>query len=100
MDAGSGPTGAGADYDQEAIKPAVRAGHANARTNSFAIVALVLGFVLPPLAVPFGHVARSQIRRTGERGNGMALAGLILGYYSLVGMVIVMIAALVGVDLL
>ena len=30
----------------------------------------------------------------------MAVAGLILGYYSLVGMVIVMIAALVGVDLL
>ena len=52
MDAGLGPTGAGADYGQEATKPAVRAGHANARTNSFAIVALVLGLVLPPLAVP------------------------------------------------
>jgi hypothetical protein len=71
----------------------------NARTNSFAIVALVLGLILPPLAVPFGHVARSQIRRTGERGGGMALAGLILGYYSFVGLVILMIAALFGVDL-
>jgi hypothetical protein len=100
VDAGSGPTRAGADHGQEAIKPALRAGQANAGTNSFAIVALVLGLVLGPLAVPFGHVARSQIRRTGERGDGMALAGLILGYYSLVGLVILMIAALVGVDLL
>jgi Domain of unknown function (DUF4190) len=80
--------------------PVRRTGQANARTNSFAIVALVLGLVLPPLAVPFGHVARSHIRRTGERGGGMALAGLILGYYSLVGLVILMIAALFGVDLL
>lgn len=33
------------------------------------------------LAVVFGHVARSQIKRSGVRaGNGMALAGLSLGY--------------------
>ncbi len=27
-----------------------------------------------------GHVARGQIRRTGEGGSGLAMAGLILGY--------------------
>ncbi|WP_084356761.1 DUF4190 domain-containing protein [Mycolicibacterium wolinskyi] len=73
---------------------------ADARTNSIAIAALVFGLILPPLAVPLGHVARAQIRRTGERGSGMALAGLILGYYSLAGLVILVIAALLGVDLL
>jgi hypothetical protein len=54
-----------------------------ARTNGFAIGALVCGVVpffggIP--AVIFGHVARGQIRRTGERGDGMAVAGLVLGY--------------------
>jgi hypothetical protein len=55
----------------------------NPRTNSYAVVALVLGLILGPLAIPFGHIARTQIRRTGEQGAGMALAGLILGYFSL-----------------
>jgi uncharacterized membrane protein len=32
------------------------------------------------LAIIFGHVAKAQIRRTGERGSGMATAGLALGY--------------------
>jgi hypothetical protein len=33
--------------------------------------------------VIFGHVARRQIRRTGQRGKGLATAGLILGYLGL-----------------
>jgi Domain of unknown function (DUF4190)/Domain of unknown function (DUF1707) len=54
-----------------------------ARTNGFAIGALVCGIVpffggIP--AVILGHVARGQIKRTGERGDGVAIAGLILGY--------------------
>jgi hypothetical protein len=53
------------------------------RTNGFAIGALVCGIVpffggIP--AIILGHVARGQIRRTGERGDGMAIAGLVLGY--------------------
>jgi len=53
------------------------------RTNGFAVGALVCGIV--PLlggipAVVLGHYARGQIRKTGERGDGMAIAGLIFGY--------------------
>lgn len=61
-----------------------------ARTNSLAVASLILGFVsLFPLfgilAVVLGHVARSQIRKSAgrQKGAGMALAGLILGYASL-----------------
>lgn len=57
------------------------------KTNGMAIASLVCGvaqFIAWPLtsipAVVLGHVARSQIRRTGEEGGGMALAGLILGW--------------------
>ena len=61
-------------------------------TNSLAIVSLVAGiagYVIPHpfiagiVAIITGHMARSQIRRSGEDGSGMALAGLILGYIHL-----------------
>ncbi|MFD3430953.1 DUF4190 domain-containing protein [Nocardia fluminea] len=64
----------------------------NPRTNSLAVVALVLGVLGGPIAIPFGHSARSQIRRTGEQGAGMAMAGLILGYISLLALAIFIIA--------
>src|SRR5713226_7933031 len=35
------------------------------------------------VAVITGHVARSQIKRTGEAGANLALAGLIVGYISI-----------------
>src|SRR5713226_9101203 len=35
------------------------------------------------IAVVTGHVARSQIKRTREAGEGLALAGLIAGYISI-----------------
>jgi uncharacterized YccA/Bax inhibitor family protein len=48
-------------------------------TNGLAIVSLVMIFVFPPLAIVFGFVARSQIHRTGEDGDGMAIAGIAVG---------------------
>jgi hypothetical protein len=60
------------------------------RTNVLAIISLVAGcgqlffwFVGAIAAIVTGHIARHQIRRTGEQGSGMALAGLILGYVGL-----------------
>ncbi len=56
------------------------------RTNTLAIVAFVLGlcgFVSGITAIGgiiCGHLALSQINRTGEGGRGFALAGLIIGY--------------------
>jgi hypothetical protein len=35
------------------------------------------------LAVIFGHIARNQIRRSGEKGEALARRGLILGYVGL-----------------
>ena len=72
-------------------------------TNGFAVAALVLGILgwsmLPVLgsigAIIFGHIARGQIRRSNgnEDGDGLALAGLILGWVS-VGLAILAIAAI------
>jgi hypothetical protein len=55
-------------------------------TNGLAIASLVCGvgtFVIGLSFIPAiicGHIARRQIRQTGEQGGGLALAGLILGY--------------------
>jgi hypothetical protein len=60
--------------------------HPVAPTNGMAITALVCGvasFVVGITFIPAivsGHIAQRQIRQTGERGGGLALAGLILGY--------------------
>ncbi|KXK63755.1 hypothetical protein AWW66_00775 [Micromonospora rosaria] len=49
-------------------------------TNVAAILALVFAFVFAPAGIVLGHVARRQIRRTGEAGDQLATWGLILGY--------------------
>lgn len=49
-------------------------------TNTMAILALVFAFVFAPAAIVLGHIARKQIKQTGEEGDGLALAGLIMGY--------------------
>lgn len=51
-------------------------------TNTMAILALVLAFFFSPLGIIFGHIARKQIRQSGEQGDGLALAGMIIGYVS------------------
>jgi hypothetical protein len=44
-----------------------------------AILALVLAFVCAPAGLILGIIARKEIRRTGEEGDGLALAGIIVG---------------------
>lgn len=61
------------------------------RTNVLAIISLVLAFVVSIGAVICGHIALSQIKRTGENGRGLAIAGLVLGYLGIAAGVIAMI---------
>jgi uncharacterized protein DUF4190 len=60
-------------------------GYTSPGTNGFAIASLVLGilwiaWIGSILALVFGYVAKSQIRRTGQSGDGMATAGIVLGW--------------------
>jgi uncharacterized membrane protein len=51
-------------------------------TNGFSIAALVCSFfsiIGGILGIIFGCVALSQIRRQGQRGRGMAIAGIVIG---------------------
>ncbi|GAB4105523.1 hypothetical protein GCM10028790_45420 [Micromonospora taraxaci] len=49
-------------------------------TNVLAILSLVFAFVFPPAGAVLGHVAKRQIRTSGEDGDQLATWGLILGY--------------------
>jgi hypothetical protein len=61
------------------------------KTNALAIVSLISSlvglFIIPIIAsivgVITGHMALGQIKRNGENGHGMALAGVIIGWVSL-----------------
>jgi uncharacterized membrane protein len=57
------------------------------RLNQLAVVSLACGVGQPFTiglstipAIVLGHIARGQIRRTGEDGAGLATAGLVLGW--------------------
>jgi len=73
------------------------------RTNGFAVASLVLG-IIPIgaigclLAVLFGSIARRQIRESNGRqtGDGMAKAGIILGFAWIALFVLVVIVVVVG----
>ncbi len=60
--------------------PAYVPGQYAPATNTLAIVALILAFVVPLGGIICGHIALGQIKRTGEGGHGLALAGTVLGY--------------------
>jgi hypothetical protein len=76
------------------------------RNNGLAIASMVLGIVWmywigSILAIIFGHVALSQIKKSGgaQRGRGMAIAGVVLGYVGIALLVaFIVVAATVDFD--
>lgn len=61
-------------------------------TNGLAIASLICAFLVPPLGIILGHISLSQIRRSGEEGRGVAIAGLAIGYaLTALGLVVVVL---------
>jgi Domain of unknown function (DUF4190)/Domain of unknown function (DUF1707) len=84
-------------YPDAPVRPGPR------RTNGLAVAALVCGIAQPFTgglstipAIAFGHVARGQIRRTGDNGKGMATWGLALGWAG-IAFVLVIVLGLIAV---
>jgi hypothetical protein len=91
----AGPLGGSAGRSPVALYSPVRPA-----VSSLAVAALACGigvFLTSGLtaipAIVLGHAARRAVRRTGERGAGMALTGLILGWGAIA--LIIMLAVLV-----
>ena len=79
-------------------QPARRPPAGSEVTNGLAVASLVCGlmevFTLGITAIPaviLGHVARGQIRRNGERGDGMATTGLVLGWLGIAFFVLIVV---------
>lgn len=49
-------------------------------TNTYALVSVILAFMVPIAGIIFGHMGLSQIKRTGDAGRGLALTAVIYGY--------------------
>ena len=94
-----------------AYPPPIPGGYAPARpkTNPLALTSMITGIagvtigfclwffpVLPILAIVFGHIGLSQIRRQGTSGRGMAIAGLVTGYIGLALALILLLLIIVG----
>ena len=69
-------------YDRNT--PATTTPGASAKFNTLAIVGFVLAFVVNIAGVVVSFIALSQIKKTGERGRGLAIAGIIIGLLSIV----------------
>jgi Domain of unknown function (DUF4190)/Domain of unknown function (DUF1707) len=90
-----GPSGPVVPYHVGYYPPVVPA----SPTNGLAIASMICGIAeIPTLgmaaipAVILGHLARGQIKQTGERGDGMAVAGLVLGYLAIAGWLLIFLA--------
>lgn len=79
-----------------------------ARTDGKAVASLVLGLMSWILclsiftgipAIILGHISQSNIKKSMGRlkGEGMALAGLIMGYLSVVGIPVILIIAAIAI---
>ncbi|MDQ3455394.1 MAG: DUF4190 domain-containing protein [Actinomycetota bacterium] len=71
------------------------------RTNAMAVASMVVGilwiyWIGSILALIFGYVARHQIRRSGDGGNGMAIAGIVLGWIGVGFLVLAIMAVAAG----
>ena len=74
------------------------------QTNVLAIISLVAsiaGFIWlvpvigPITAVITGHISLAQIKRTGEKGRGMALAGTVIGWVGIAAIVVGVVGIIV-----
>ena len=64
-------------------------------TNGFAVAALVFGILGGLLGFVFGIIALVQIRRTRQKGTGLAVAGLVLSalWLLVIGVAVVLLIA-------
>lgn len=71
------------------------------RYNGMAIASLVVLLLWVPVLTPIAQIilavkARDQIRTTGEQGDGLATAGLVLGIIGLIASVMFIVGIIVA----
>lgn len=79
-------------------EPKARAKFDFTSLNTLAVVSIAsaVSGIGALIAVITGHVSLAQIKRSGESGRGLAIAGTVLGYLHLAGWIIFGILAVVA----
>jgi VIT1/CCC1 family predicted Fe2+/Mn2+ transporter len=75
-------------YQNQYTQPAYPASYSPPSTNGKAIASLILSlFGISLLAVIFGHLAQTEIRKSQGRqsGEGLAIVGLVFGWLGMAG---------------
>jgi Domain of unknown function (DUF4190) len=67
-------------YGQPAYGTPYAAPQAAPGTNLMAILSLVFAFIVPVVGIVLGHIAKRQLKTSGESGDGIATAGLVISY--------------------
>lgn len=75
---------------QEVVTPGANQSQGQ-KTNTMAIIALVLAFLIPLVGLILAIVALSQIKKKNEGGKGLAIASIIISAVILIGQILVMI---------
>jgi hypothetical protein len=70
-------------------------GPQSGQTNALATLSIVFGIVFAPIGAVLGHLALSQIKRTGEKGRERALIGLTVSYLMIFVAIIALVVFLV-----
>lgn len=62
------------------------------RYNILAIIGFIASFFVSVVGIVLGFIALSQIKRTGEKGRGLAIAAIVIGFAAFIIGIISVIA--------
>jgi uncharacterized Tic20 family protein len=65
-------------------------------TGIASLVIPFIGIITGPLAIVFATRARSEVQRTRQKGDGLAITGLVTGIIGCVGYAIFLILIIIG----
>ena len=66
------------------------------KTNVMAILSLIFSFIFAPIGLVFGFISLNQIKKSGEDGKNLAIAGLVI---SSVPILVILIITFIGLIL-
>lgn len=70
----------------------------NERWNVFAVIGFALAFVSQLISLVFCIIALSKIQKTGERGRGLAIAGVIIDIVLIITVILLLAFGVIPIE--
>lgn len=68
----------------------------NSKTSTLAIIALIMAFVMPLIGMILGIIALGKIKKSGEKGKGLAVAAIVIPIILFLLLAVVSLIAMVA----